>query len=45
MTTKTGMTIKVEKLTDDQLKSLGVSSWPIWTKEPSTFDWHYDEQE
>ena len=40
-----GTTIKVERLTDDKLKSLGVFFWPIWTKEPSTFDWHYDEQE
>lgn len=24
---------------------LGARSWPIWTKEPSTFDWFYDEQE
>ena len=45
MTTKTDLTIKVERLADDKLKSQGVLSWPIWTKEPSTFDWHYDEQE
>ena len=45
MATKTDLTIKVEKLTEDKLKSLGVFSWPIWTKEPSSFDWHYDEQE
>ena len=45
MTTKTGLKINVEKPTDEQLKKLGVFSWPIWTKEPSTFDWHYDEQE
>jgi uncharacterized cupin superfamily protein len=22
-----------------------VAAWPIWTKEPSTFDWHYDKAE
>jgi uncharacterized cupin superfamily protein len=22
-----------------------VKTWGIWTKEPSTFDWSYDEQE
>jgi len=27
------------------LDEMGVRTWPIWTKEPSTFDWHYDEQE
>ncbi len=37
--------IKVEKADDQRLKELGVKTWPIWTKEPSTFDWHYDEQE
>lgn len=37
--------ILVEKPTQDKLKSLKVFSWDIWTKEPSTCDWHYDEQE
>ena len=43
--TKTQSKIKIEKPTEKQLADLGVKSWPIWTKEPSTFDWHYDEQE
>lgn len=38
-------TIKVEKADDEKLDALGVKSWPIWTKEPSTFDWDYDEPE
>ncbi|MCJ7813190.1 cupin domain-containing protein [bacterium] len=29
----------------ERLKKLGVSSWPIWTKEVSTFPWSYDTQE
>lgn len=29
----------------DRLKTLGVKSWPIWTKEVSEFPWFYDEQE
>jgi hypothetical protein len=29
----------------DKLERLGVFSWPIWTKEASTFDWYYDETE
>ena len=37
--------IKVEKLDKDQLESLKVLSWPIWTKEVSTFDWFYEAQE
>lgn len=39
------MEIKVQKLTEDQLKKMGVFSWPIWEKEVSKFDWHYDDIE
>lgn len=28
-----------------QLQQLGVSNWPIWTKEVSEFPWTYDESE
>ena len=24
---------------------MAVHSWPIWEKEPSAFDWHYDDKE
>ena len=27
------------------MDDLKVKSWPIWTKEPSTFEWHYDDKE
>jgi uncharacterized cupin superfamily protein len=38
--------IKVERHPGaDQLKDLGVSNWPIWTKEASEFPWTYDEPE
>ena len=37
--------IVVERPTDQRLTQLHVSQWPVWTKEPSTFDWHYDETE
>jgi uncharacterized cupin superfamily protein len=38
--------IQVEKNPSDQrLKELGVRNWDIWTKEVSSFPWHYDEQE
>ncbi|MFP4368673.1 MAG: cupin domain-containing protein [Candidatus Kapaibacterium sp.] len=39
------MKIIVEKLGQKQLDSLNVNSWPVWTKEVSEFDWHYDETE
>jgi len=31
--------------TEEQLEELGIYSWPIWTKEVSTFPWTYDERE
>ena len=29
----------------ERLAELGVSSWPTWSKEISTFPWSYSEQE
>lgn len=37
--------IEIEKPTAETLKTLNVETWPIWTKEPSTFDWYYDDSE
>jgi hypothetical protein len=37
--------IKIEKLNEHRLKDDGVFSWPIWTKQPSRFDWTYDSDE
>lgn len=37
--------IKIEKLPEDNLKKMGVFSWPTWEKEISKFDWHYDSTE
>jgi hypothetical protein len=31
--------------TPERLAALGVRSWPIWTKETSSFAWSYDEEE
>ena len=39
------MEIKVEKLSQDQIKQRNIFSWPIWEKEASRFDWHYDDSE
>ena len=39
------MPIQVRRPTEQQLKSLDVKSWPIWTCDVSTFDWSYDERE
>ena len=37
--------IKVEKIPEKKLKEMDVTSWPIWEKEASRFDWHYDDTE
>ena len=44
---KTSTTTKILVQRPDQktLQALKVSTWPIWTKESSTFDWHYDDRE
>lgn len=39
------MDIKIEKLTKEQIDKKGVTRWPIWEKEVSRFDWHYDSTE
>ena len=37
--------IKVEKFNNKQLEERGVFLWPIWTKEPSRFNWTYSGHE
>jgi uncharacterized cupin superfamily protein len=39
------MQIKVERPDAAKLASLGVTRWPIWTKEVSHFPWDYSSQE
>ncbi len=39
------MTIRIEQLTQDEIEDRGIGSWPIWEKEVSRFDWHYDQTE
>lgn len=37
--------IRIERLPEEDILARGIRGWPIWTKEISRFDWHYDEQE
>lgn len=37
--------ILVERPDPRVIESMRVKSWPIWEKEPSTFDWSYDQTE
>ncbi len=39
------MEITVQKLSDEELRSRGVFQWPIWEKDVSHFEWHYDSTE
>ena len=37
--------VLVKKLLENEIKKLGIYSWPIWEKEISRFDWQYDTDE
>ena len=39
------MKMTVERPSQQQLTELDVSSWDIWTCEPSTFPWTYSDRE
>ncbi|MBD3322257.1 MAG: DUF861 domain-containing protein [Chitinivibrionales bacterium] len=39
------MEISVTRPEQKELESQGIFSWPIWEKEKSRFDWHYDSVE
>lgn len=39
------MDIKIEKMSLEDANRRGFSSWPIWEKGVSKFDWHYDSTE
>ena len=39
------MKIDINKPSQNDLDSKCVTSWPIWEKEVSRFDWHYDDIE
>jgi len=37
--------ITIERPDPDRVRAIGIPSWPVWEKEPSTFEWTYDEPE
>ena len=39
------MKIQVKRPIGQELDQQGVYEWPIWEKEASRFDWHYDTDE
>jgi len=36
---------EVKKPTQEELSQLQVTTWPIWEKEESSFDWSYSDKE
>ena len=39
------MDIEVRRPSEEELKELGIRTWPIWEKEESSFDWCYGSKE
>ena len=37
--------IRIEKFDVDELALKGITSWPVWEKGISEFDWNYDSPE
>ena len=37
--------IEIRRPEKAELDEMDVTSWPIWEKEASVFDWHYDDRE
>ena len=37
--------MSVKKISDTEKKSLGIDTWPTWSKEVSTFPWSYSDKE
>jgi uncharacterized protein len=35
----------IERINSEAIEQKRIKSWPIWTKEVSTFDWYYDSDE
>jgi len=38
-------TVKIEKLSDEEITRRGIRNWPVWEKEVSRFSWSYDGEE
>ena len=39
------MKIEIKRPKSEDIKSMGIHTWPIWEKEVSRFDWYYDSTE
>jgi len=32
-------------MSESEIERRGIRRWPVWTREVSSFDWHYDQKE
>ena len=39
------MEVVIKKISDEELKKIGIDNWLPWSCEPSTFDWEYNDKE
>jgi uncharacterized cupin superfamily protein len=39
------MQIEIKKMDREEAEKKGITTWSIWEKEVSRFDWHYDSTE
>ncbi len=39
------MDIEIRKTDEEELKKREITSWPIWEKDVSRFDWYYNDTE
>jgi uncharacterized cupin superfamily protein len=39
------MHVKIEKLSEEEIEKRKIRTWPVWEKNVSRFNWHYDETE
>jgi len=37
--------VEIKQLDESAIKQMEITSWPIWEKEVSRFDWSYDQTE
>lgn len=42
---QTALKVLVEKPAKEKLDAQKIFSWPVWSKEVSSFDWFYDDKE
>ena len=37
--------IEITRPSKEAAREIGAHNWAVWSRQPSRFDWHYDEEE